>query len=183
MKRRLFLTGPIGCGKSTAIVQGLGDRRETLGGFVTFREGPAHRPQRFFLETVQARERTVFLDLTGEKPRVDLSAFSGLGVRSLQTGPLLLDEIGGIELLCPEFLEALEDALTGEIPAIGVIKAPESSLTLARCLGLTEQYLAAADRLRRLLEQNDRTEIYTCGTFDPQARALTELWAREYLWR
>ena len=182
MKRRLFLTGPIGCGKSTAIAQGLGDRLEELGGFVTFREGPAHRPQWFWLETIRTRERAVFLDLTGEKPRIDLSAFSGPGGRSLQSGPLLLDEIGGIELLCPEFLEALEKALTGDTPVLGVIKAPGSSLTLARCLELTEQYLAAADRLRRLLEQDNRTEIYTCGTFDPQARALAELWAQEYLW-
>ena len=181
MKRRLFLTGPIGCGKSTAIARGLDERRGAFGGFVTLREGPAHRPERFWLETMGARERAVFLDLTGEKPCVDLSAFSGLGVRSLQTGPLLLDEIGGIELLCPEFSEALEEALTGDTPVLGVIKAPGSSLALARCLELTEQYLAAADRLRCLLEQNDRTEIYTCGTFDPRARALTELWAREYL--
>ena len=181
MKRRLFLTGPIGCGKSTAIAQGLGDGRGALGGFITLREGPAHRPQRFWLETMGARERAVFLDLTGEKPRIDLSAFSGPGVRSLQTGPLLLDEIGGIELLCPEFSEALEKALTGDTPVLGVIKAPESSLALARCLELTEQYLAVADRLHRLLEQDDRTEIYTCGTFDPQAQALAELWAREYL--
>lgn len=181
MKRRLFLTGPIGCGKSTAIAQGLGDRRGALGGFVTLREGPAHRPERFWLEPTGARERAVFLDLTGEKPRIDLSAFSGLGVRSLQNGPLLLDEIGGIELLCPEFLEALEKALTGDTPVLGVIKAPWASLALARCLELTEEYLAAADRLRRLLEQDDRTEIYTCGTFDPQARALAELWARKYL--
>ena len=182
MKRRLFLTGPIGCGKSTAIAQGLGDRLGELGGFVTFREVPAHRAQRFWLETTGARERATFLDLTGEKPRIDLSAFSGPGVRSLQKGPLLLDEIGGIELLCPEFLEALERALTGDTPVLGVIKAPGSSLALARCLNLTDQYLAAADRLRRLLEQDDRTEIYTCGTFDPRARALAELWAREYLW-
>ena len=181
MKRRLFLTGPIGCGKSTAIAQGLGDRRGTFGGFVTLREGPAQRPQRFWLESMRPRERAVFLDLTGEKPCVDLSAFSGLGVRSLQTGPLLLDEIGGIELLCPEFLEALEKALTGDTPVLGVIKAPGASLALAWCLGLTEEYLAAADRLRRLLEQDDRTEIYTCGTFAPRARTLAELWAREYL--
>lgn len=182
MKRRLFLTGPIGCGKSTAITLGLGGRRDRLKGFVTLREGQTPKPERFWLETLPKRERAVFLDLTGEKPQIDLRVFSGLGVQSLQKGPLLLDEIGGIELLCPEFLEALEDALSGDAPVLGVIKAPGSSLALARYLNLTEQYLAAADRLRRLLEQDDRTEIYTCGTFDPRARALAELWAREYLW-
>lgn len=181
MKRRLFLTGPIGCGKSTAIAQGLSDGRGALGGFVTFREGPAHRPQRFWLESMRPRERAVFLDLTEEKPRIDLSAFSGLGVRSLQTGPLLLDEIGGIELLCPEFLEALEDALSGDTPILGVVKAPESSLALARCLGLGEEYETAAKKLRRLLAQDGQTELYICGQFDPRAQDLVGLWAKEYL--
>lgn len=181
MKRRLFLTGPIGCGKSTAIDRGLGDRRDLLKGFVTLREGQTPKPERFWLETLPKGERAVFLDLTGEKPQIDLRVFSGLGVQSLQKGPLLLDEIGGIELLCPEFLEALEDALSGDTPILGVVKAPESSLALARCLGLGEEYETAAKKLRRLLEQDGQTELYICGQFDPRAQDLVGLWAKEYL--
>ena len=37
MKRRLFLTGDMGCGKSTAIRQALGDRMGRCGGFLTQR--------------------------------------------------------------------------------------------------------------------------------------------------
>lgn len=181
MKHRLFLTGPIGCGKSTAIDRGLGDRRDRLKGFVTLREGQTPKPERFWLETLPKRERAVFLDLTGEKPRIDLRVFSDLGVQSLQKGPLLLDEIGGIELLCPEFLEALEDALSGDTPILGVVKAPESNLALARCLGLGEEYETAAKKLRRLLAQDGQTELYICGQFDPRAQDLVGLWAKEYL--
>ena len=181
MKRRLFLTGPIGCGKSTAITQGLGDRRNRLKGFVTLRDGQTPKPERFWLETLPKRERAVFLDLTGEKPRIDLGVFSGLGVQSLQKGPLLLDEIGGIELLCPAFLEALEETLSGETPVLAVVKLSESTLALARCLGLPEQYLAAANHLRCLLEQDPQTMVYVCERFDPQAQALVGQWAERYL--
>lgn len=181
MRRRLFLTGPIGCGKSTAIAQGLGGRRDRLKGFVTVREGQTPKPERFWLETLPKGEWAVFLDLTGEKPQIDLRVFSGLGVQSLQKGPLLLDEIGGIELLCPEFLAALEDALSGDTPILGVVKAPESSLALARCLGLGEEYETAAKKLRRLLEQDGQTELYICRQYDPRARDLVGLWAKEYL--
>ena len=49
MKRRLFLTGPIGCGKSTAIAAALGDRLPHCGGLLTRR----HRDPwlRFTLES------------------------------------------------------------------------------------------------------------------------------------
>lgn len=181
MKRRLFLTGPIGCGKSTAIDRGLGDRRDRLKGFVTLREGQTPKPERFWLETLPKGERAVFLDLTGEKPRIDLGVFSDLGVQSLQKGPLLLDEIGGIELLCPAFLEALEETLSGETPVLGVVKLSESSLALARCLGLAEEYRIAAEQLRCLLAQDGQTVLYTCGQFDPRAQDLVGLWAKEYL--
>ena len=181
MKRRLFLTGPIGCGKSTAITQGLGDRRNRLKGFVTLREGQPSKPERFWLETLPKRERAVFLDLTGEQPRVDLRVFSGLGVQRLQKGPLLLDEIGGIELLCPAFLEALEEVLSGEAPVLGVVKLSESSMALARCLGLAEEYGTAAEQLRCLLARDGQTVLYTCGQFDPLAQDLVGLWAKEYL--
>lgn len=92
MKRRLFLTGPIGCGKSTAITLGLGGRRDRLKGFVTVREGQTPKPERFWLGTLPKGKRAVFLDLTGEKPQIDLRVFSGLGVQSLQKGPLLLEQ-------------------------------------------------------------------------------------------
>ena len=49
MKRRLFLTGPMGCGKSTAIAAALGNRLHDCGGFLTrrYREPWLH----FALET------------------------------------------------------------------------------------------------------------------------------------
>ena len=37
MKRRLLLTGPIGCGKSTLIVNALGSAIKHAGGFLTLR--------------------------------------------------------------------------------------------------------------------------------------------------
>lgn len=118
--RRLFLTGPMGCGKSTAIEEALGHRLPRCGGFRTrrgaLREG---RPVNFLLESPDGSAREVFLDFSSGKPRVHLEVFAGLGVRLLRGEVLVLDEIGGVELLCPEFVTALEAALESGVPILG----------------------------------------------------------------
>lgn len=88
MRRRLFLTGPIGCGKSTAIAQGLGGRRDRLKGFVTV------RPQAgtVLAENTAKGGMGGILGFDGRKAADRSACFSGLGVQSLQKGPLLLEQ-------------------------------------------------------------------------------------------
>lgn len=89
--RRLFLTGPMGCGKSTTIEEALGHRLPRCGGFRTrrgaLREG---RPVNFLLESPDGSAREVFLDFSSGKPRVHLEVFAGLGVRLLRGEVLVL---------------------------------------------------------------------------------------------
>ena len=40
---------------------------------------------------------------------------------------ILLDEIGGVEMLIPEFREELYEVLNGEIPCLGVLKLEVSN--------------------------------------------------------
>ena len=178
MMRRLFLTGPIGCGKSTAITQALGERTQQCGGFLTrrYREPYLH----FTLESPDGQHSETFLDFSDGKPRLNMDAFSQSGVSLLRGDILVLDEIGGIELLCPEFSAALEQLLRQQIPVIGVLKGVAPAGALVEALGLSEEYTRAADRLRNLLRSDDNTLLYECRQFDEQALHLAEQWVKEY---
>ena len=117
MKRHLFLTGSIGCGKSTAITVALGEKITQCGGFLTrrYRDPYLH----FTLESPDGNVKSTFLDFASGKPEVDLAVFSK---NYLRGETLVLDEIGGIELLDPEFASALEAVLSSGIPILGVLK-------------------------------------------------------------
>lgn len=179
MKRRLFLTGPIGCGKSTAIAKALGEKTAQCGGFLTRR----HRERGLFftLESADGQICQTFLDFPEGAPRLDITVFSGLGVSFLKGKVLVLDEIGGIELLCPEFTDALEALLESDTPILGVIKGAGPAGALMDALGLSDAYLRAADNLRSRLQNDENTLLYTCNQFDEYALQLAEQWAEEYL--
>lgn len=175
MKRRLFLTGPIGCGKSTAIASALGERITRCGGFVTrrYREPRLH----FTMESLDRKRAETFLDFADGKPEIHLSVFSGA---PLQGKVLVLDEIGGIELLNPDFTAALEAVLRGDTPILGVIKGDGPAGALVEALGLTVEYARAASRLREQLCSDRDTLVYECGQFDQKALYLAEQWVKEY---
>lgn len=175
MKRRLFLTGPIGCGKSTAIQNALGDKLAQCGGFLTrrYREPYLH----FTLENPDGTFQKTFLDFSSGKPEVDLSVFSEL---PLQGRVLLLDEIGGIELLNPEFAAALDAVLQSDVPILGVLKGEGPAGSLIRALGLAEEYELAAAKLRNRLHTAPDTQVYLCGQYDEQALRLARQWMEEY---
>ena len=68
---------------------------------------------------------------SNSKTSVDLSVFETLGVQYLRDTAdcslMLLDEIGGHELTCKPFMNALYELLSGDIPCIGVIKLTDST--------------------------------------------------------
>ena len=179
MKRRLFLTGPIGCGKSTAITQVLGEGITQRGGFLTrrYREPHLH----FTLESPDGQYSETFLDFPDGKPKLLRNVFSQLGVDLLKGDILVLDEIGGIELLDPNFTAALDDILNSSVPILGVIKGDGSAGALVEALGLTEEYECAVSRLREQLCSDIDTLVYACEQYDEEARHLTKQWAEEYL--
>jgi nucleoside-triphosphatase THEP1 len=175
MKRHFFLTGPIGCGKSTAIANALGEKLALCGGFLTrrYREPHLH----FTLESPDGKRKDIFLNFASGKPEVDLTVFSP---NHLRGKVLVLDEIGGIELLNPEFAAALETVLSSDIPILGVIKGDGPAGALTEKLGLTEQYHSAAGKLRQQLRNDPNTLVYECTQYDENALRLARQWAEEY---
>lgn len=176
MTRRLFLTGPIGCGKSTSIADALGEKISQCGGFLTRRYRNPHL--HFTLETPNGEKKDTFLDFSGGKPEVNLQVFSEI---SWQGKVLLLDEIGGIELLNPDFTATLESMLNSDIPILGVIKGQAPAGALIKALCLTDAYTLAAARLWDQLRRDPQTQIYECGQFDKTALHLAKQWTEVYL--
>ena len=74
MKRHLFLTGSIGCGKSTAITVALGEKITQCGGFLTRRHREPHL--HFTLESPDGEVKKTFLDFASGKPKAELAVFS-----------------------------------------------------------------------------------------------------------
>lgn len=188
MKRHLFLTGPIGCGKSTILRHALGlARLHRAGGFLTVRRRHADgRPANFVLMDPAGKEKQIFLDLSTLEPMVNMNVFSQLGAALLDRANehpfVILDEIGGMELLCPEFMEALDRLLSSDVPILGVIKGEGPASAMISRLGLTEEYEEAATSLRNRLTLDAQTAIYHVDQYGSKALlALAERWVKEYL--
>lgn len=138
MGRSLFLTGDSGEGKTTLIFQCLKPYRSVTGGFYSQRLMDENGDTAGF-RLASAKEEwepkgiyreglgDVFLRRTKDGMLLYPQVFLNTG-RKLLAGDgkeqfLLMDEIGGVELLIPEFMEAVHDCLNGPKHCIGVIKS------------------------------------------------------------
>ena len=65
-------------------------------------------------------------------------------------------------------------------PILGVMKGAAPAGALPQALGLSEEYILAADRLRRQLSQSEDTLLYECDPFDENASLLAKQWVEEY---
>ena len=186
MKKRLFLTGPIGCGKSTVLLKALGpDLFRHAGGFLTVRRRHADgTPADFVLMDPAGKETQVFLDLTDSQPRVDMTVFSGMGVallnRAVNAPFVVLDEIGGMELQCPEFMAALTRLLRSDVPIIGVLKTSESAFQMEKTIGGNGAFQADSQTLTAALSAYPDTHIQSCVPHTKAALQLAKNWVEEY---
>jgi len=185
MTRRLFLTGPSGCGKSTLLRRVMGQRLALAGGFLTERQLNAEGRYAYFYlrRTDNDGTQAIFLDLRHQPPQKDDRVFTELAAQILQERPAfaVLDEIGGMELLLPEFQAALDGFLASGTPCIGVLKGMQNSQALSKTAHLPAAYLAAAESLRRELEADEHTQILELsGWNDPLAAKLVQQWVEVY---
>ena len=94
---------------------------------------------------------------------------------------VLLDDIGGTDLLIPQYRAALEELLNSPLPCIGVIKSEEEILRLKKELGLTERFVMLNANMRKALENdNDTFILQTSGKGDIKALRIIQQWAAEY---
>lgn len=186
MKKKLFLTGPDRSGKSDMIQNTLGEKIRRAGGFVTIRKWDEEgKVQSFDLMAADGSgtpER--FLEFMNGKPVSRLEVFSQTGTRLLQQAEnrpfVVLDELGGVELLDDSFVRALAKLLESDTPCIGVFKGPGAGKTVG-VMGLNLRYELARRVLRdRLMKDPDTVVVQTTGLDDGKAMELVEQWVAEY---
>lgn len=192
MKKHLFLTGVSGIGKTTIIRQALGSAAGYAGGFITERvtDGDG-RVEGFDLYPASAAighdgfDGLRFLDLGTTPPRKDNEVFRESAAQMLREAGfypfVMLDEIGGFEMLIPQFRNELAQLLNSDAPIIGVIKGAENAEELRTSFGLGEKFTMLTDNLRAVLANDEDTvviEVKQRG--DETARRIVEAWVKEY---
>ena len=192
MPKRLFLCGPSGCGKTTMIRNALGGKLAEAGGFVTERAlSPSGELLGFDLlpaaaaAGIEGFSSLRFLDYTTEPPTRDNEVFRTEAVRLLQEAEYypfaLLDEIGGFELVIPQFRAALAAFLSSPLPCLGVLRAPAGVEALRERFGLGEKYSALAKRLREALDADPDTLVIDLSVSgEKTAQAALAEWVYHY---
>lgn len=184
--KNLFLTGPVGCGKSTSIASALGPDLEKAGGFLTVRQrDETGKIVAFWLKKPDGRDGQIIIDGSEKTDTMHPGVFGCFGLRLLEEARkydyVILDEIGGFEILSDAFLKALMELLQSDIPCIGVMKGEGPAGKMIRMLGLGDVYLERAASLRQWMRQDGNTLLYECGRFDPEGRRLAEEWTKRYV--
>ncbi len=136
----LFLQGDTKVGKSTLLMQNLQPYLRDAGGFVVQRMTQDGVNRGFCLQALSspppaltipydAQKNNVFIEYTPQGWQQYPEVFAHAGAALLDAHALagkkliVLDEVGGVELLSPEFHRALYLTLGGETPCIGVLKS------------------------------------------------------------
>ncbi len=189
MEKKLFLTGPAGCGKSALIREVLGDRLAEAGGFVTgLTTDAAGCPIGWSLSPaasaggVEGFEPEIYLDCRVYPPEKHHEVFRQTGVRLLEEAVwypfALLDELGGYELVIPEFAAALDAFLRTELPCVGALRSPEDAERLRALLGLSDRYPKKLEALLvSLCRDPDCRVVELRETNADSVRALLASWA------
>lgn len=192
MKKHLFLTGVSGIGKTTIIRQALGSAAGYAGGFITERVADGDGSvEGFELYPAAAAighdgfDGLRFLDLGTTPPQKDNEVFRESAAQMLREAEfypfVMLDEIGGFEMLIPQFRNELAQLLNSDAPIIGVIKGAENAEELRASFGLGEKFTMLTDNLRAVLANDEDTvviEVKQRG--DETARRIVEAWVKEY---
>ena len=184
--KNLFLTGPVGCGKSTSIATALGADLARAGGFLTVRQKDAEgRAVAYWLKRPEGTDGRVIIDYSAKPYTMHLEVFEDLGVQLLEEAGnadfVILDEIGGFEVLSDAFLDALMKLLQSDVPCIGVMKGEGPASKMIQKLGLGDVYIQKAEQLRQWMRRDEATHLYECGQFDPEGLKLAQQWAAEHV--
>lgn len=192
MEKRLFLTGPSGVGKTWILRRQLQEQLASAGGFVTRRIVDDRGAVLGFellpaaaAAGVEGFSGRLFMDCSVSPPRSDNEVFRGYGVQLLEEAAYypfaVLDEIGGYELLIPQFRNALAELLNSDTPCIGVLKSPANARQLKRRFGFGSKFTDYTRQLHRALKADPNTRIIKVKKpGDKRAMAAVAQWAAEY---
>jgi len=141
MTRKVLLTGPPGCGKTTLIKRVVNKLKLPAGGFYT-EEIREHGQRVGFKIVTLAGEETVLAHLDFKtanrvgKYGLALSALEAIGVAALRRAVaaphlVVIDEIGPMEIRSRVFCGAVNEALDSNVPVLGTISVRPNPFTNA----------------------------------------------------
>lgn len=189
MEKRFFLTGPQGCGKSRLIRAALGGKLAGAGGFVMSSEtGEDAYAVGYRLCPAAAAAGVAgldgrrFLDCRSWPPLRDNEVFRDFGAQLLHEAPYypfaVLDEIGGYEMLIPQFSLALDSLLQSDLPLVGAVKTAEEAEQWRQLFRLGERFTRRTEQLRAMLAADPDTRILDLrDCSEIEALALLRSWA------
>ena len=192
MQKHLFLIGPTGSGKTSLIQHALGDKMCSAGGLVTRQALAGDGAMLGYdllppaavagIEGLEAQRYLYFLD---QGPKTDNEVYRNYGVRLLNEAAYypfaVLDEIGGFELIIPQFRQALEDLLNADVPILGALKTREEAELFRQYLGIGDRFTLHCERLHQALaDDGDTLVLEMTGPDDTAAAAAVNAWVEQY---
>jgi len=131
MKRALLLTGKPGTGKTALIKEAIARTKVRGGGFYTEEIRAGGIRQGFRIVTLDGQEAVLaHVNISSPyqvgKYKVDIDSLNRVGVSALrqalkESDLILIDEIGKMELLSPQFREAVTQAIGSGKKVLGTI--------------------------------------------------------------
>lgn len=159
----LFLEGDMQIGKSTNILKTIKSTipHNLIGGFMCQRLVHNEETIAFCLTSFDKVEAAT-IEYSSDVPNVFLENVSGKWIRNEEVFNkvgieilsnisskrlIVLDEIGGFELLVGQFRAKLYKVLSKDIPVIGVIKSNKNKLIMKKAIEINDEYIALHQKL------------------------------------
>ena len=174
-----FLTGASGIGKSTLLMEVLQEIKLPISGFFAQRQlFPDDTTGGFRLlpwsnslpltAPYQAEASDLFIKKSDTGWKKDLSIFQTTAITLLnEKTPLkCLDEIGGTELLVPEFLNTLYALLKSDVCCVGVIKSPQNLTSMMTRVEMKKQEAITLQKLHKDMTQQFHSVIMELTEFN-----------------
>lgn len=201
-----MIEGASGVGKSTLIIETLGDLLARAGGFGTVRVlNPQGERIGFAVEPASVRTKPdktfdgddsrMYIRFDGRKvvnmekfvecavagmnsPGIDAPGVDSAGLDSAGAGGfLIMDEFGGMELESEVFTAKALETLRNGKPVIGVIKSRANAEHTAKGFSENGGFLACYESFRRSITEQTDTEIVTLtGDNREEVRQIIQTW-------
>jgi nucleoside-triphosphatase len=161
VSQKVLVTGRPGCGKTTLIKRLVNELPQRFGGFYT-EEIREHGSRVGFKVVALDDGEAVFAHVDFTTPErvgkygLDLSALEAVGVNVIREAvqaerPIVIDEIGPMEIRSVGFREAVNDALDSELPVLATI--------FSRSLPFTDSIKSRPDVVLIEVSPNNRDQL------------------------